>query len=59
MIRSRETLAMILAAAIESERESPLTTPVCGQGKTGKGNPSIRQWSGTTARPATARSIAR
>jgi hypothetical protein len=45
MIRSRVTLAMMLAAAIESEMPSPLTMASCGSGKPGTGSPSIRQWS--------------
>ena len=57
--RSRVTLAMMLAAAIEHERPSPFTMPSCGHGNPLTGKPSMRQWSGTTPNPSTARRIAK
>jgi hypothetical protein len=59
MIRSRVTLAMMLAAAIESESESPCTTASWFHAKCRIGNPSIRQWSGAGLKASKARRIAR
>ena len=59
MMRSRVTLAMMLAAAIESERESPLTKASWGNGNPRTGRPSIRQWPGAGSSACAARAIAR
>ena len=48
---------MTLAAAMERLIPSPFTTPSEGYGKSGTAKPSIRQWSTTDSRAATARAI--
>ncbi len=60
MIRSRVTLAMIDAAAMLTERPSPLTSARASQGKPpGTLLPSIKANAGTSGRAATARRMAR
>ncbi len=44
MSRSRVTLAITLAAAIDLLRPSPPTSAVCAMGKSGTGRPSISAW---------------
>ncbi len=58
MIRSRVTLAITLAAAIERLKASPPTKAVCGMGNGRTGKPSIKTCSGAMASAATARRIA-
>ena len=55
---SRVTLAMIDAAAMDKEIESPLTIVCPGQGKAGIRLPSTSAKSGLTGRALPARSIA-
>ncbi len=59
MMRSRVTLAMIEAAAIEKQRPSPPTTVVNGTFPSGNMLPSTSKWSGTRVSFATASCMAR
>ena len=58
MMRSRVTLAMTLAAAMERLSASPPTSAVAGTGNGRTGNPSIKACCGATGSAATARRIA-
>ena len=59
MMRSRVTLAMMLAAAMDSEIPSPLTMPSWGNGNPLTGRPSMMQWSGVVVSVSAARFMAR
>jgi len=59
MIRSRTHLARMDAAAIDCERESPLTMYSCSNRNSGRAVPSIRRRPGVTDRCARARRMAR
>ena len=58
MMKSRVTLAIMEAAAIERDFESPLMICLCGYGRLSLSLPSINNISGSMPRLATASSIA-
>ena len=58
MIRSRVTLAMIDAAAIDRHLASPSTIPFEGRSHLGQAGPSTSTQAGSSPRASTARTIA-